>query len=733
MGYFIFHSTSLGYEKRSELLKLKNFLDNSRYTNDLIHELQKERGLSAGYISSQKKDFFTKLLIQRKLTDKKIIILQNKLLLNDDIYIKSAIKSLKDLPSIRIKIDTKEINPTKIIELFSDININLLNHISYFLTISTESKISKMIFSYINLLKAKENSGIERAVLNSAFASGNMSDEYYRWFSALYSTQQTYLDNFKHSIKPKYLEYFNSKMDNPAINQVTKLREIAFDKVLKNKIISNIKYIIGYGGLIHNFKNYLIRGDEKYAENFNTQYIKLLQSIQQYKDLSTTTKKELESLDKIESIFSNYQKNLLIIQKNKNSTSIKNIDKIVKIDDEAAIKNIKSLGDNILGDNAILWYEASTKRINILMDIEKAYALDIDYKMKQIIGNITQEQIFNFLLISIVFIFIFIFSSILIIDITTSIKKIGQGLVSFSEYIRGSTSKIEPIEINSNDEFAQMAKIVNKNIQKTKEYLDKKVQEETKKKTLLLAEFNIELENQIDIALKENTKQLQLLQEQNKLAAMGEMIGAIAHQWRQPLNELGINIQNLEYDYIYEEIDEKFIKEFIEANYNTIQYMSHTIDDFKNFFRIDKMKSNFSVKETTNIVYTMISAQFDRYEIDVEISGDDFLYNGFQSEFQQVILNILNNAKDALLENQIKNPKINIKFESNKVFIQDNAGGIPLNIIDRIFEPYYTSKEQGKGTGIGLYMSKTIIEKNMNSKLEVKNINNGACFKITLN
>ena len=726
----------MGYEKRSELLRIKYFLDNSKYINDLIHELQKEGGLSAGYISSQKKEFLTKLLIQRKITDEKLKILQKNLLLNDkfyNIYLNNALNKLKTIATVRQEIDSKQLHATKIIKYFSYINNNLLNHISYFLTISTESEISKMIFSYINLLKAKENSGIERAVLNSAFASGTMSDKYYRWFSSLYSTQQTYLDNFKNSINPKHLKYFNNKMNNPVIDKIQKLREIAFSRVVKSKIISDIKNIIGYGGLIHNFKNYLLRDDEKYAVKFKKQYNQLLKYIEKYENLSTTTKSELISLHKIKSVFSNYKDNLSVIRKNKNLLSIKEIDKIVNINDKKAINNIKSLGDNILGDNALLWYETSTKRIDILRDIEKNYALDIDYKMKQIIDKITNEQIFNFLLISLVFIFIFIFSFIIILDITTSIKKIGHGLVSFSNYIRGITDTIKPIKINTHDEFAQMAKIVNKNIQKTKKYLDKKVQDETEKNTLRLEEFNIELENKIKIALKENTKQLQLLQEQNKLAAMGEMIGAIAHQWRQPLNELGINIQNLEYDYIYEEIDEKFIKEFIENNYNTIQYMSNTINDFKDFFRIDKTKSDFNVKETANIVYKMVSAQFERYEIDVEISGNEFVYNGFQSEFQQVILNLLNNAKDALLENKVKEPVIKIKFEENKVFIQDNAGGIPKEIINRIFEPYYTTKEQGKGTGIGLYMSKTIIEKNMNSKLEVQNINNGACFKITLN
>ncbi len=663
-------------------------------------------------------------------------IFKKNLLFDDNflnIYLNSAIKKLDNMKDVRAKIDNKQIDATTIIRYFSNINNNLLNHISYFLTISTESEISKMIFSYLNLLKAKESSDIERAVLSSAFISGMISDEYYKWFSLLYSAQQTYLDNFKNSVSKKHLDYFNKKMDTEIVEKLKELREIAFSRVIKSKIILNIKDIIGYGGLIHNFKNYLLRGDDKYEIKFNEQYKQLLKYIEQYKKLQSTTTKELELLSKVEIVFKKYKNNLSVIKRNKDILSIREIDKIVSINDEKAIINIKSLGSNILGNNVLLWYQISTKRIDILRDIERNYAKDIDIKMKQIIKDITNEQIFNFLLISFVFIFVFSLSVLLIWNITTSIRKIGNGLVNFSEYIRGNVNNIKPIEIDGNDEFAKMAEIVNKNIAKTKQYLDKKVQEETEKNTLLLAKFNIDLEHQIDIALKENTKQLQLLQEQSKLAAMGEMIGAIAHQWRQPLNELGINIQNLEYDYIYEEIDEKFIKEFIESNYNTIQYMSDTIDDFKNFFRIDKTKSNFSVKDSIDIVYKMVSAQFDRYEIIVNISGNDFIYNGFKSEFQQVILNILNNAKDALLDGKIKNPTIDILINNNEIFIQDNAGGIEEKIIDRIFEPYYTTKEQGKGTGLGLYMSKTIIEKNMNSKLEVKNENGGACFKITLN
>ena len=258
------------------------------------------------------------------------------------------------------------------------------------------------------------------------------------------------------------------------------------------------------------------------------------------------------------------------------------------------------------------------------------------------------------------------------------------------------------------------------------EALEHKVEDRTKE----LKTLNENLENLVKEKTAQNTKQLEVLQQQNKMASMGEMIGAIAHQWRQPLNELGLSIQNLKYDYRANSIDEKFIKEFIEYNRKTIMFMSKTIDDFRSFFRVDKTKQDFNVKEITEAVIDMLSAQLKSHEITVTITGETFIYNGFQSEYQQVVLNLINNAKDALIENKIENPTIEITLYDKKITIKDNAGGIPKDLCERIFEPYFTTKDQGKGTGMGLYMSKMIIEDNMDGKLYVNSEDNGAIFTI---
>ena len=223
-----------------------------------------------------------------------------------------------------------------------------------------------------------------------------------------------------------------------------------------------------------------------------------------------------------------------------------------------------------------------------------------------------------------------------------------------------------------------------------------------------------------------------MLVNQSKLASMGEMIGAIAHQWRQPLNELSIRIQKLKYSYEREEVDEAFVEAFIEKNKKTIEFMSHTIDDFRNFFRIDKQKQDFYVKEAINDVVSLQSAQLKHHNIELQVDGKEFTHHGLKTEFQQVIINLITNAKDAIVEKDIKNPKIDIILQKNSVTIQDNAGGISDEILQRVFEPYFTTKEQGKGTGMGLYLSKMIIEKNMHGIIELCNKGDGTSVEIKL-
>ena len=241
----------------------------------------------------------------------------------------------------------------------------------------------------------------------------------------------------------------------------------------------------------------------------------------------------------------------------------------------------------------------------------------------------------------------------------------------------------------------------------------------------ILKEANKGLASAVKIKTEENLKQQQLLQEQSKLAAMGEMIGAIAHQWRQPLNALGLSIQNLKYDFSDGHVDESFIKHYVKKNKETIEFMSQTIDDFRNFFKVDKIKEKFGVKKAIEETVSIQEASLKKHNIILKIMGNDFSIYGFRSEFQQVILNIITNAAYELRNSEIEHPIIDIILKGQMILINDNAMGIDEEIFDRIFEPYFTTKEQGEGTGIGLYMSKVIIEENMGATLSVINQKEG--------
>lgn len=245
----------------------------------------------------------------------------------------------------------------------------------------------------------------------------------------------------------------------------------------------------------------------------------------------------------------------------------------------------------------------------------------------------------------------------------------------------------------------------------------------------LLDEVTLQVKEKMDVQQKLDDQEALLFQ-QSKLAAMGEMIGAIAHQWRQPLNALNMNIQNLDDDFEDGLVDRAFVKTFIEKNRKTIVFMSKTIDDFRNFFRTDKSKHSFSVIEAIDETLALQQAQFKNSAIKVTVEGEDINLFSFKSEFQQVMLNLINNAKDALLECDVAEKYIRITLLKQGVAVEDNGGGIPSEIIERIFEPYFTTKDQGKGTGIGLYMSKMIIEKNMGGTLSVVNASHGAYFSI---
>ncbi|AXH10204.1 two-component system sensor histidine kinase [Malaciobacter halophilus] len=347
-------------------------------------------------------------------------------------------------------------------------------------------------------------------------------------------------------------------------------------------------------------------------------------------------------------------------------------------------------------------------------------------------------------------------------NIIQSIYKVQNGLKEFFNYLNHKKRGVKKIEIDTKDEFYQMATIINQNVSNIQNNIEQnealiknatkvleniklgnlgtRLSQETNSNALnelkkMINDMIDNLEIKIQDEIDKRVEQEQILIQQSKLAAMGEMIGNIAHQWRQPLAQISAIHMNMKVTYDFNKFTKEYLNSKIKEANKLTSYMSQTISDFQNFFKPQGEKEEFSVEKACKEAYFIIesSLKYHGIELSFDVKEDSKVY-GYKNEYSQVILNVLSNAKDILLERGVKNPAINVEIKSGDnyaiVKIEDNAGGIKDSIKDKIFDPYFTTRHKTQGTGIGLYMSKNIIERNMNGFINVRNINSGALFTI---
>jgi len=406
------------------------------------------------------------------------------------------------------------------------------------------------------------------------------------------------------------------------------------------------------------------------------------------------------------------------------------------------------------------------KLINSLLQLQNKKLIKSYNTFKKTKKTISENRFFILFISISLGLFIALLAWIIISRIINDIQKLKLGLNNFFYFLKHKNSKKQiEIKLNSKDEIGDMAQSINKQILDAKIDLkeDLQVIKSATKMLNELKEGNLEtritqkansqelnilrnlinemvdnLEAKIQEEINKRTNQEKLLIQQSKLAEMGNMIENIAHQWRQPLSEINAILMNLETRYKFNNFNEKSIEESVKECNDITSYMSNTISDFQNFFKPSKTKENFDVIEACKKASSILSPSLKNNNITFSCNYDNNQKKilGYPNEFSQAILNILNNAKDALIQRDIKNPFINVMIKSGKKFalikIEDNAGGIKEENLEKIFEPYYTTKHLKQGTGIGLYMCKTIIENNMNGILNVKNTKEGACFTIKL-
>lgn len=252
-----------------------------------------------------------------------------------------------------------------------------------------------------------------------------------------------------------------------------------------------------------------------------------------------------------------------------------------------------------------------------------------------------------------------------------------------------------------------------------------------------LKSYNKQMEQKVISEVNSRQEKERLLVRQSKMAAMGELIGNIAHQWRQPLNTLNLVISKIAFKMEHDKLSKEDFNQSHEKMKKIISKMSSTIDDFRNYFKPDKEKKAFLISNCVEQALDIIGPTLDSCDITVEREVNchkEVL--GYPNEFSQVIMVLLGNAKDAIIAYQGENKTIYISCEEVDekaiLTVQDSGGGIPEDVMPNIFDPYYTTKDPEEGTGIGLFMSKQIVEESMEGKILVENNGSGAIFKIEL-
>jgi len=281
----------------------------------------------------------------------------------------------------------------------------------------------------------------------------------------------------------------------------------------------------------------------------------------------------------------------------------------------------------------------------------------------------------------------------------------------YIDLVEYKDDNITPFEVANKNLYSIMHKTANE-LNRLTENLEIRVEQRTKE----LKDLNDDLQVRIDDAVREVKRQTAIMSQQARLASMGEILENIAHQWRQPLNSVSWVLNDIKFKSELGKRDEIDIDEVASKINNSIQFLSNTVDDFRKFVDKSDMAQTFNLKKTIESTIKIIEDTFKELNIKVKLDCDDNItYKGYENDIKHTIMNLINNARDAFEEKGIKNGKINIRVYHEKdeliITVQDNAGGIPKPILKNIFEPYFTTKHKTKGTGLGLYMSKNMIER----------------------
>ena len=656
------------YSKINALVVLNEKISLSRNISSLIHSLQKERGLSSGYVVNYTGKFTQDMLKQREKSNHLVRVLFRELQNTECKELKEHIQQISQKINILAKtrkfIDLHKYSPTQVIQEYSKINTLLLDMIINIAKTSHIPSITQNILAYSYLLYFKEYLGLERAQGVILLSSKKFDKEIFTKFINLMAigkqNETMFLKYASNSIRTYYLQHTKQK---------------SFEEV--NSIEKQIIYSTN--------NKYTIQPKEWY--DLMTQKLNTLDEISQYIEAKTKKqiKKELQDSKLFFAI-------IILLLAASWILFVYIMLHLLKL-----IKNEQRL--RLVMDKYVISSITDTK--GVIIDVSQAFCDISGYEKEELIGkqhNIVRHP-----------------------DMERETfaqlwKQIKQGK-SWSGKVKnkrrdGSSywvyANIDPL-YNTNDEIEAYISVrmdITEN-----ELLNQKIKEEERR----------------------NKIQEKMMQQQHRLAQMGEMLAMIAHQWRQPLSAITAAAGAISIKASRDKLESQQAIELSEKIQDFSRHLSTTIDDFRNFFKSNKKEKSTDFKKITKSVLAIIENSLAKNQIEIECHYEDVKeFISYENELKQVLLNLIKNSEDALIENNIKDKKITIYVEGESLKVCDNAGGIDDIILPKIFNPYFSTKTQKDGTGLGLYMSKVIIEDHCGGKLKVNNTIDGAIFEIIL-
>ncbi len=459
------------FEKERNMTMTSSYLDFTVKISTLLTSLQKERELTIFYIDSYAKVGKIKLEKQIELSNQALnslnIFLEDFTIIKIDSNLLEKIDMLKNnilkIKETRGKIIELKINSTEVIDYYNNLNMNLISFFDDVLIYSTGKELSKSSQAYIALINVIEKTYAEKNIVKNIFNHNHISNEDYNLFLSFVSSQNSYLDIFVKNLSTKQLEFYEKEISSNSFKEVKNFRELIYIKIEKESFLSEIKDAIGYGGLIHSYKDYVLDQNDKYLNKIQKNHTKMLRAIKNYKKLENITNDENVLLTQVQDTFDSYM-----------SKAYEGSDLLTSnIDDSKAIKAIITLSKNIYGSDVMKWEEESSKRIDSFEQIKNKIVRDMLFDIESNISKLDNHVILFVLFIVVLLILIFIVITILTNKISKSINKFQDNLDEFFAYSMKEKDFISLNEIDGNDEFAIMTKNMNEQVLRIEKIIEK--------------------------------------------------------------------------------------------------------------------------------------------------------------------------------------------------------------------------------------------------------------------